>query len=67
VEKWTASPELGLDVRPLGHTQDAWAGWLNVPATLTVPSTGARAGSAGAAAEPDVSDEAIAIAEAQRR
>jgi ABC-type polysaccharide/polyol phosphate transport system ATPase subunit len=59
VEKWTAVPELGLDVRPLGHTQDAWAGLLNLPATLTVPSTGARADSAASATDPEALDETL--------
>jgi homopolymeric O-antigen transport system ATP-binding protein len=34
VEKWMATPPLTLDVQPLTHPQDAWAGILNVPATL---------------------------------
>jgi len=47
IERWVASPELGLDVRPLGHPQDAWAGVLNLSATLKVPSTGDVMTSAG--------------------
>jgi lipopolysaccharide transport system ATP-binding protein len=46
VEKWVAVPELDLDVQPLGHSQDAWAGMLNLPATLLVPSAGHRVMSA---------------------
>jgi lipopolysaccharide transport system ATP-binding protein len=38
VEQWIAMPELRLGGTPHGHTQDAWAGWLNVPARLRVPS-----------------------------
>jgi lipopolysaccharide transport system ATP-binding protein len=56
MEKWTAVPDLGLDVRPVGHPQDEWAGLLTLPATLTVPSTGLRARSAEVATdtrEPD--------------
>jgi lipopolysaccharide transport system ATP-binding protein len=34
VEKWIASPPLTLDVAPLAHPQDEWAGILNVPATF---------------------------------
>jgi len=34
VENWTANPPLTLDVQPLAHAQDAWAGVLNVPATF---------------------------------
>jgi len=56
IEKWIAVPELGLDVRPLGHTQDAWAGLLNLPATLTVPSTGTRADSAASSDDVDAED-----------
>ncbi len=63
VEKWTGVPELGLDVRPLGHTQDAWAGLLNLPATLTVPATGACGQSAASAADPNGIDDALATPE----
>jgi ABC-type polysaccharide/polyol phosphate transport system ATPase subunit len=62
VEKWTGVPELGLDVRPLGHTQDAWAGLLNLPATLSVPATGARAESAASASDADMDDRAVETA-----
>jgi lipopolysaccharide transport system ATP-binding protein len=34
VEKWLGVPPLTLDVPPLAHAQDAWAGVLNVPATF---------------------------------
>lgn len=34
VENWTGMPPLTLDVPPLAHAQDAWAGVLNVAATL---------------------------------
>jgi hypothetical protein len=34
VENWTGVPPLTLDVPPLAHSQDAWAGVLNVPATF---------------------------------
>lgn len=37
VERWVAMPELAIDVRPVGHTQDAYAGLLNLPGTLQVP------------------------------
>jgi hypothetical protein len=56
IEKWTAVPELGLDVRPVGHPQDEWAGLLNLPATLTVPSTGSRTRSAAMALDADLED-----------
>lgn len=36
VEKWYGVPRLTLDVPPLAHAQDAWAGVLNVPATFDV-------------------------------
>ena len=36
VEKWSAVPHLTLDVPPVGHPQDEWAGVLNVPATLAL-------------------------------
>ena len=35
IEKWHAAPLLTLDVVPVAHPQDAWAGFLNIPATLT--------------------------------
>jgi hypothetical protein len=35
IEKWAAVPPLTLDVQPVSHPQDEWAGVLNVPATLT--------------------------------
>jgi hypothetical protein len=38
VEQWTAMPELRLGGTPHGHARDDWAGWLNVPARLRVPS-----------------------------
>jgi lipopolysaccharide transport system ATP-binding protein len=34
IEKWIASPPLTLDVTPLAHPQDEWAGILNVPASF---------------------------------
>jgi lipopolysaccharide transport system ATP-binding protein len=34
VEKWLAMPPLTVDVPPVAHPQDVWAGLLNVPATL---------------------------------
>jgi ABC-type polysaccharide/polyol phosphate transport system ATPase subunit len=44
VEKWMAVPPLTLDVPPLAHPQDAWAGLLNVPASLEQsPSEGGEA------------------------
>jgi homopolymeric O-antigen transport system ATP-binding protein len=46
VEKWAGVPDLGLDVQQVGHTQDEWAGLLNLPATLTVPALGIRIDSA---------------------
>jgi ABC-type polysaccharide/polyol phosphate transport system ATPase subunit len=42
VEKWTASPGLALDVPPVGHPQDEWAGVLNIPARLSIGSAGRR-------------------------
>jgi lipopolysaccharide transport system ATP-binding protein len=42
VEKWTATPPLSLDVPPLGHPQDQWAGVLNLPATLSGLPSGGR-------------------------
>lgn len=35
VEKWVAVPYLTLDVPPVAHPQDEWAGVLNVPAHLS--------------------------------
>ncbi|MEO8481905.1 MAG: polysaccharide ABC transporter ATP-binding protein [Acidobacteriota bacterium] len=63
IEKWTGVPELGLDVRPVGHTQDAWAGVLNLPATLRVPATGARLESAASAPDLDMDDLPIETSE----
>ncbi len=40
VEHWAAVPELGLDVVPVGHPQDEYAGVLNIPATLRVAPRG---------------------------
>ena len=40
VEKWSAVPLLTLDVPPVGHPQDEWAGILNIPATLTTCGEG---------------------------
>jgi hypothetical protein len=34
VDKWFGNPPLTLDVPPLAHAQDEWAGVLNVPATF---------------------------------
>jgi hypothetical protein len=34
VESWVGVPQLSLNVPPLSHPQDEWAGILNVPATL---------------------------------
>lgn len=51
VEQWAALPPLALDVPPLSHPQDHWAGVLNVSAEL------ALADEAGAAA-PIVSTSA---------
>jgi lipopolysaccharide transport system ATP-binding protein len=36
VEKWLAIPHLTVDVAPVAHPQDEWAGVLNVPATFAV-------------------------------
>ena len=44
VEQWTAMPELRVGGTPFGHTQDAWAGWLNVQARLDVPTPAGVAG-----------------------
>lgn len=35
VDRWIAHPWLHLDVPPLSHPQEQFAGVLNVPATLT--------------------------------
>jgi hypothetical protein len=34
VERWLALPYLSLDVPPMSHPLDQWAGVLNIPATL---------------------------------
>jgi hypothetical protein len=34
-------PELAIDVAPVAHPQDEWAGVLNLPARLTVSGTDA--------------------------
>jgi energy-coupling factor transporter ATP-binding protein EcfA2 len=55
VEKWAGVPELSLDVRPVGHPQDAWAGLLNVRGTLHIegqPAVVVSAGSEDIAAVP---------------
>ena len=36
IEKWTASPALSLETKPVGHPQDSWAGILNVRGVLRV-------------------------------
>jgi ABC-type polysaccharide/polyol phosphate transport system ATPase subunit len=38
IEQWTASPELRIGGTPFGHGLDAWAGWLNLRASLSLPS-----------------------------
>jgi ABC-type polysaccharide/polyol phosphate transport system ATPase subunit len=38
IEKWIAVPSLTLDVPPVAHPQDEWAGVLNVPARLATDS-----------------------------
>jgi ABC-type polysaccharide/polyol phosphate transport system ATPase subunit len=38
VDEWTATPELSLGGTPFGHGEDSRAGWLNVRASLSVPS-----------------------------
>ena len=48
LEKWTAVPELALDVAPVAHPQDEWAGLLNLPARLSIGGAPAQ----GSAAEP---------------
>ncbi len=40
VENWIANPLLTLDVPPVAHAQDAWAGVLNVPATFEARQVG---------------------------
>jgi energy-coupling factor transporter ATP-binding protein EcfA2 len=57
IEKWTAVPPLGLDVRPLGHPQDAWAGVLNLSATLSIPAMKLVTRSAGDPVPPGRLDE----------
>jgi lipopolysaccharide transport system ATP-binding protein len=39
IEKWIATPALTLDVEPVAHPQDEWAGILNVPATFSHAET----------------------------
>ncbi|MBZ5696718.1 MAG: ATP-binding cassette domain-containing protein [Acidobacteriia bacterium] len=39
IEHWSAVPPLVVDTQPVTHTQDRWAGVLNIPAELQVPST----------------------------
>jgi ABC-type polysaccharide/polyol phosphate transport system ATPase subunit len=46
VEKWVAMPDLQIHAQPVGHSQDAFAGVLNVPASLRTGS-GAVVESAG--------------------
>jgi lipopolysaccharide transport system ATP-binding protein len=41
VDKWIGVPPLTLDVPPLAHAQDEWAGVLNVPATFASRSQSA--------------------------
>jgi lipopolysaccharide transport system ATP-binding protein len=36
LERWIAVPRLLVDAPPLSHPQDAWAGVLNIPASLKV-------------------------------
>jgi ABC-type polysaccharide/polyol phosphate transport system ATPase subunit len=36
VEQWHAVPPLVVDAKPLSHSQDRWAGMLNIPASLQV-------------------------------
>ncbi|MEO7190507.1 MAG: polysaccharide ABC transporter ATP-binding protein [Vicinamibacterales bacterium] len=36
LEKWTAVPDFGLDVPPVAHPQDEWAGVLNIAAHLDI-------------------------------
>jgi lipopolysaccharide transport system ATP-binding protein len=36
VEQWHAVPSLIVDAKPLSHSQDRWAGLLNIPASLQV-------------------------------
>jgi energy-coupling factor transporter ATP-binding protein EcfA2 len=52
LEKWTAVPELALDVAPVAHPQDDWAGILNLPARLTVGGASAGVGRADVSGEP---------------
>ena len=42
IEQWTATPELGIGGTPFGHGQDAWAGAVNIPAALRLPSGSSR-------------------------
>lgn len=39
IEHWSAMPPLIVDTRPVTHTQDRWAGLLNIPAELQIAST----------------------------
>ena len=43
VDSWFGVPLLTLDVAPLAHAQDEWAGVLNVPATFAVRGVDTRA------------------------
>jgi ABC-type polysaccharide/polyol phosphate transport system ATPase subunit len=36
VEQWHAVPPLIVDAKPLSHSQDRWAGMLNIPGTLQI-------------------------------
>jgi lipopolysaccharide transport system ATP-binding protein len=51
IEKWVAVPYLTLDVPPVAHPQDEWAGVLNVPATLQLRDASGLATMAAAAVE----------------
>ena len=51
VDRWAAQPWLHLDVPPLSHPQEQFAGVLNVPAALTQVTSGAALDSAELVAE----------------
>jgi ABC-type polysaccharide/polyol phosphate transport system ATPase subunit len=44
IEQCTASPQLSVGGTPFGHGLDSWAGWLNIRASLSLPSLAGVAG-----------------------
>ncbi len=54
LEDWVAVPELVIDVPPVGHPHDRWAGVLNVAARLTTGGQPVTSRQASASAVPVV-------------